>query len=80
MELHFDDYLLQVPLLSFIWILLCAVPMVASIIAIIRIIQRAGYSGWWILISLVPMLNLFALWYFGFGPWPSLDSKAVSSN
>ena len=46
-----------------------------SIAALVRIVQRAGYSGWWILIVLVPGANLLALWYFGFGPWPALPER-----
>ena len=74
MTLNFGNYAIEVPLLSFVMIGLLAAPAVVSVIAIVRIVQRAGYSGWWVLIMLVPILNMLALWYFGFGPWPS-DTK-----
>lgn len=38
--------------------------------AYIRIIRRAGYSGWWILIGLVPLVNLVMLLIFAFKEWP----------
>lgn len=36
-----------------------------------RILSRAGFSGWWALLSLVPILNLVMLWVFAFVDWPS---------
>ena len=36
----------------------------------VRIIRRAGYSGWWILMSLVPIGNLIMLAFFAFKEWP----------
>jgi uncharacterized membrane protein YhaH (DUF805 family) len=80
MSLHFGDYLVELNPFAFILLLLPLAMIVTSIIALIRIVQRAGYSGWWILIVFVPGANLFALWYFGFGPWPALGSKAASPN
>src|SRR3954471_5704222 len=36
----------------------------------VRIIRRTGYSGWWILMSLVPIGNLIMLGFFAFKAWP----------
>jgi uncharacterized membrane protein YhaH (DUF805 family) len=36
----------------------------------VRIIRRTGYSGWWILMSLVPIGNLIMLGFFAFKEWP----------
>jgi hypothetical protein len=36
----------------------------------VRIIRRAGYSGWWVLMSLVPIGNLVMLGLFAFKEWP----------
>lgn len=38
--------------------------------AYIRIIQRAGYSGWWILIGVVPLVNVVMFLLFAFKEWP----------
>ena len=51
--------------------------LVISVIAIIRIIQKAGFSGWWFLITFIPMVNMLALWRFGFGPWLALPAKSL---
>ena len=45
------------------------------IVLVVRIIQRAGYSGSWTLLWFVPVLNVLALWYFAFGPWPILRKE-----
>jgi hypothetical protein len=36
----------------------------------VRIIRRAGYSGWWVLIGLVPVANIVMFFIFAFRPWP----------
>jgi hypothetical protein len=40
------------------------------IIAYIKIISRAGYSGWWVLIILVPIVNIVMLLIFAYKEWP----------
>lgn len=42
---------------------------------IARILSKAGFSGWFALISLLPIVNIIALWVFAFIPWPSVDQK-----
>jgi hypothetical protein len=81
MTLHIGDHLVELHLIPItIVVLLSSAPIILSIIATIRIIQRAGYSGWWILVTFVPILNVLAFWYFAFGPWPSIDPKAIRSH
>jgi hypothetical protein len=48
---------------------------VIFLIAYIRIIQKAGYSGWWILVGLVPILNVIMLLVFAFSRWPVLRER-----
>ncbi len=40
------------------------------IIAYVKIITKAGYSGWWILILLVPIANIVMLLVFAYKEWP----------
>jgi uncharacterized membrane protein YhaH (DUF805 family) len=37
-----------------------------------RILNKAGYSGWWCLITLVPIVNVVMIWVFAFADWPRL--------
>jgi uncharacterized membrane protein YhaH (DUF805 family) len=40
------------------------------VIAYIKIITRAGYSGWWVLIIVVPFVNIVMLLIFAYKEWP----------
>lgn len=37
-----------------------------------RIFAKAGFSGWFSLLMLVPMINLIALYVLAFADWPNL--------
>lgn len=43
---------------------------VVFFIAYIKIISKAGYSGWWVLIMFVPIVNVIMLLVFAFKEWP----------
>ncbi len=43
---------------------------VLSIVAGVNVIAKAGYSGWWILITLVPIVNFVMFLVFAFSRWP----------
>ena len=42
----------------------------------VRIVQKAGYSGWNILWMLVPVANIIMFFIFAFGRWPIEDKVA----
>lgn len=46
--------------------------LIAFWIAMVRILKRVGYSGWWSLLALVPIVNVIALWRFSKARWPAL--------
>lgn len=39
-----------------------------------KIISKAGYSRWWMLLIFVPVINYFMLWVFAYAKWPALDA------
>jgi len=41
------------------------------------ILRKAGYSAWWVLIALVPLLNIIMLWVFAFARWPVEERNAA---
>jgi hypothetical protein len=43
---------------------------------VFMIIRKAGFSGWWVLLTLVPLANLILLWVFAFVRWPVQDGRA----
>ena len=74
MSLYFADYRIDLPISNVLVFATFIAVVVVSIIALVRIVRRAGFSGWWVLIILVPVVNLLAFWYFAFGEWPALRS------
>ncbi|RNI25408.1 hypothetical protein [Flexivirga caeni] len=61
---HFGAFFV---LLSIIWLALAIV----MIIAWVKIISREGYSGAWVLIALVPLLNVVMFLVFAFKESPA---------
>ena len=41
-----------------------------------RILRRAGYSGWWSLVFVLPILNFIGIWVFAYIRWPNLPDEA----
>jgi uncharacterized membrane protein YhaH (DUF805 family) len=42
----------------------------------VRVLHKAGYSGWWVLIGFVPVVNLVMLYIFAFAAdWPNLNGQ-----
>ncbi len=44
--------------------------------ATIRILHKAGYSGWWSLLTLIPIVNIVMIWVFAFSDWPAVKVRA----
>lgn len=42
----------------------------------VRILHKAGYSGWWSLLLMVPIANIVMMWVFAFADWPALRARA----
>jgi hypothetical protein len=61
-------------------LMLCILPTILTVVAVARIVQRVGFSGWWALIILVPFANMVALWYLAFTRWPAQRSPSDSSD
>lgn len=50
--------------------------VVLFFVSAIRILQRTGYSGFWSLVSLIPVVNIIMLWRFSKAEWPALTEKS----
>ncbi len=44
--------------------------VVASIVGTAKIISKAGYSPWFVLLAFVPLVNLVMFFVFAFSDWP----------
>ena len=56
--------------------LLALVLLTVPVVMIARVLRRAGFSPWWVLLVLVPLMNLVALWVFAYRRWPAIDGVA----
>jgi hypothetical protein len=52
-------------------IVVAAVAM--TVVPVAEILRRTGFSRSLALISLIPVVNVVALWMFAFGKWPSSE-------
>jgi energy-coupling factor transporter transmembrane protein EcfT len=55
---------------------LLAIPLV---VLFAFVVKKAGYSGWWVLLGLVPIVGLVMLWVFAFSRWPIDNLNAVAA-
>lgn len=53
------------------WIIVIAALFVV-VFPTIKILNKAGYSGWWCLFMFVPLVNWIMLWVFAYADWPAL--------
>ena len=47
-----------------------AVVLLVAVVVYVTIVRKAGYSGWWVLTLLVPVVNLVMIAVFAFSEWP----------
>jgi uncharacterized membrane protein YhaH (DUF805 family) len=57
--------------------ILLVLPTIALFALVVR---KAGYSGWWVLLGLIPLVGVIMLWVFAFSRWPveGQDAKTVA--
>jgi uncharacterized membrane protein YhaH (DUF805 family) len=58
----------------FHWLIVIAV-LVIYFVPTVKILNKAGYSGWWSLLLLVPLVNIVMLFVFAFADWPALRGQ-----
>jgi len=44
--------------------------LVLGIVAAVKVVTKAGYSGWWVLVSFVPLVGAVFVFIFAFSTWP----------
>jgi len=73
-----DDFCRQFFVCSLIplewhWVMPIIVPLIFLIIIgipVAKILHQAGYSRWWTILAIIPVVNLISLWVFAFLRWP----------
>ena len=64
------------PLFTIIQLSIIAAFVILTAIPLTRILDRAGFSGWWCVLIYIPILNLVGLWMFAFAEWPAFDHRS----
>lgn len=59
----------------FHWLIVIGV-LVLYLVPAAKILHKAGYSGWWCLLLLVPLVNIVMIYVFAFADWPTLRGQA----
>ena len=62
------------------WLIVLIPVIVVQAVPIVRILRRAGISGWWTITYFVPLFGWISLWVFAFSPWPRMDNAASPSS
>jgi hypothetical protein len=47
--------------------------IVLMVVAWVKVVTKAGYSGWWVLVGLIPCVGFIMFLVFAFSRWPVLD-------
>ncbi len=42
----------------------------------VQLLHKAGYSGRWALLTLVPFVNIAMVWAFALSDWPALKARS----
>jgi hypothetical protein len=53
-----------------VWDFIIFIISLISILLFWLIAKKAGYSGWWVLTMIIPLVNLIMVWAFAFAEWP----------
>jgi len=56
-------------------VVIIAVLFAITVVPFIRIFQKAGRTGWWAVLMVIPLVNIIVLWIFAFSTWPALDRR-----
>jgi hypothetical protein len=55
-----------------IWQLLIILLIILIPLLLFRpIAKKAGYSGWWAVTMIIPLVNIIMIWVFAFAKWPA---------
>jgi uncharacterized membrane protein YhaH (DUF805 family) len=47
-------------------------------LALVRVLHRLGFSGWWSIVSVIPIVNICALLALSFARWPVTRPNAAA--
>ena len=63
----------------FHWLIVLVVLLVAYVLPVSFIVKKAGFSPWWSLLSVIPLVGFVALWVFAIVRWPDRSKDALAA-
>jgi hypothetical protein len=61
------------------WLLYLIIFAVLFGFPVFKILQKAGFSGWWAILTFLPFINWIGLWVFAFMRWPNARASSDKS-
>lgn len=61
-----------------IWHWVVVFILVLPNLVFIPTVRKAGFSGWWVALSCVPLVGLGLLWVFAYAKWPAQPERSES--
>ena len=58
-----------------IWHWLVLLVLLCMNLIYVPAVRKAGFSGWWVVLSVVPVVGLVLLWAFAFARWPAQPER-----
>jgi hypothetical protein len=58
-----------------IWHWIIVVIFLLPLLFFSKAVGKAGFSPWWTLLGIVPLVNLVMLWVFAYAKWPALPER-----
>jgi uncharacterized membrane protein YhaH (DUF805 family) len=53
-------------------VIIVVIYLLIFLVPIAQIVHRAGFSRWWCVLSIIPLINFILLWVFAFVRWPAI--------
>jgi uncharacterized membrane protein YhaH (DUF805 family) len=60
-----------------IFALIYVAALILGLVASAKILSKAGYSAWWVLMVFIPIANFVMFLVFAFSDWPALRARST---
>jgi hypothetical protein len=62
--------------LSIYHILILLIVVAVYLAPIAKILGRAGWNRWLVILWIIPLVNIVMLWVFAYGEWPAMKERS----
>ena len=69
--ISYPSFLVILALFTLFWLAVIMVPYG-------KLLKRTGHSPVWCIVFAIPLVNVVALWFFAFKPWPTDTAQPLA--